>query len=419
MPAVSQRMRNAAEIREAFSDAPGLYIHIPFCATICPFCPYNKVRHESGLARRYLLALRQEMDAYIERGFAAFESLYVGGGTPTLCIQGLADVLQGLSIKGERAIEVLPIHATPARIHRMRDLGFNYISLGVQSFNDKLLRYLRRPHKAAQNYRALENVRGEFDCIDVDLIFDVAFEDEQVFLNDLHICFAAGVDQVSTYPLMRFGYTPFGKSAHRPDEEHRLLRRATEMAESFGYERRSVWTFNKVDTPSYTSITREFYLGCGAGAGSFSGSIFFLNHFSVGKYINAVESGRLPIARRTTLRRGTAAAYYVFWQLYTGVLDPHRFAQHFPEETALSLALDMARLAGYLREEGGVYFLTDRGYEVYHDLERWVTYHFIEPLWADMMREHETDPDDYQLPGLADQLLLQLIGLNDTRRGLH
>ena len=419
MPAGLALQKDTPEIRAAFKGTPGLYIHIPFCASICPFCPYNKVRYEPALARRYLRALRTEIDAYTENGFAEFESLYIGGGTPTLCMRGLADVLQGISIKGERAIEVLPGHATPARLRRLRELDFNYVSLGIQSFDDGLLRYLRRPHTAAQNFRALDNVQGEFDCVDVDLIFDVAFEDEQVFLNDLQTCLEAGVDQVSTYPLMRFGYTPFGKSAHRPDEEHRLLSLAADIAESFGYERRSVWTFNKMNTPAYTSITREFYLGCGAGAGSYSGTLFFLNHFSVSRYINAVESGGLPIARRTKLGTATAAAYYLFWQLYTGKLRPGRFAQHFPGETALSLGLDALRIAGYVQQEGGDYCLTDSGYDAYHDLERWVTYTFIEPVWADMMREHEAAPEDFRLPGLADQLLLYVTGLNDSRQLPH
>lgn len=419
MPEVPALRDESLEIRAAFKGAPGLYVHIPFCASICPFCPYNKVRYEAPLANRYLRALRSEVDAYVEHGFVEFESLYVGGGTPTLCMRGLADVMQSISIRGERAIEVLPTHATPARLRRLRDLGFNYVSLGIQSFDDRLLRYLRRPHKVEQNYRALDNVRGQFDCVDVDLIFDVAFEDEQVFLNDLQTCLEAGVDQVSTYPLMRFGYTPFGKSAHRPDEEHRLLSLAADVAASFGYERRSVWTFNKTGALPYTSITREFYLGCGAGAGSYSGSQFFVNHFSVSRYINAVENGRLPIARRTNLGTATAAAYYLFWQLYTGKLNPRRFAQHFPGEIALSLGLDVLRIAGYVQQEQGDYTLTDSGYAAYHDLERWVTYNFIEPLWADMMREHEAAPDDYRLPGLTDQLTLYLIGLNDTRDRLH
>ena len=419
MPAVPDAHNDALEIRAAFKGTPGLYIHIPFCASICPFCPYNKVRYDAALARRYLRSLQLEVDAYTAAGFTEFQSLYVGGGTPTLCLRGLADILPGITITGERAIDVLPGHATPARIRRLQDLGFNYISLGIQSFDDTLLRYLRRPHKAAQNYRALENVRGQFDCVDVDLIFDVAFEDEQVFLHDLQTCLEAGVDQVSTYPLMRFGYTPFGKSAHSPEAEHRLLSLAAEIAESFGYERRSVWTFNKVDTLPYTSITREFYLGCGAGAGSYSGALFFLNHFSVSRYINALENGELPIARRTALGTASAAAYYLFWQLYTGKLSPRRFAERFPGETALSMGLDVLRIAGYVREQEGDYYLTDSGYAAYHDLERWVTYNFIEPLWADMMREHETAPDDYRLPGLSDQLLLYAIGLKDTREHLH
>jgi oxygen-independent coproporphyrinogen-3 oxidase len=84
----------------------------------------------------------------------------------------------------------------------------------------------------------------------------VAFETPETVLRDLERCFRYGVDQVSTYPLMRFGYTPFGKAPHDARAEHDVLRRASDLAERWGYERRSVRTFNRRGSPSYTSITR-------------------------------------------------------------------------------------------------------------------------------------------------------------------
>ncbi len=84
----------------------------------------------------------------------------------------------------------------------------------------------------ADNIRALENMAGQFACVDVDLIFDVAFQDSGVFLHDVETCLRSGVDQISTYPLMRFGYTPFGKAAHRPAKEHEVLRAVQALAES-------------------------------------------------------------------------------------------------------------------------------------------------------------------------------------------
>ena len=112
------------------------------------------------------------------------------------------------------------------------------------------------------------------------------------------------MDQVSTYPLMRFGFTPFGAARHDRTREHEVLAEATRLAEQAGYERRSVWTFNRPDSPSYTSITRRRFIGLGAGASAFLGRDFLVNHFGVETYINAVAEGGLPVAKRLRLVLG-------------------------------------------------------------------------------------------------------------------
>ena len=379
---------DAASIINTLIGHPGLYLHIPFCESICPFCPYNKVIYDKDLATSYFNALEQELDRYIDSIKLPFASLYIGGGTPTLCLDALGRITKRLAVTGERAIEVLPNHATVDNVIRMKDIGVNYISLGIQSFDDSVLRYLKRPNTAVQNHNALKATQGQFDCVDVDLIFDVAFADESIFLRDLEICFQAGVDQVSTYPLMRFGYTPFGKARHQPRSEHRLLRKAAAIARQHGYERRSVWTFNRIDAPNYTSITREFYIGCGAGAASYTGSLFCLNHFSIPAYIDKVNGGYLPIARMTELPQLRSAVYYLFWQAYTGKVSIPRFDNLFPGQHLLKCLLRTLHWTGLFRAKGKDLLLTDSGYDHYHDLERWVTYHFIEPLWSDMMHEH-------------------------------
>jgi oxygen-independent coproporphyrinogen-3 oxidase len=373
----------------SFKATPGLYLHIPFCRSFCPFCPYNKVLYEPGLVRDYFKALSREVGWYQAHLRKPFASLYIGGGTPTLCLEELESIVKAIPVDGEKAIEMLPSDATEGNIQQLEGLGINFLSLGIQSFDQSVLHYLKRPHTVADNHQALQRVAGSFECVDVDLIFDVAYEEKATFLQDLETCFKAGVEQVSSYPLMRFGYTPFGKSKHLPRKEHQVLQEAAELADRFGYERRSVWTFNRKDAANYTSITREFYLGCGAGAGSYTGTSFFLNHFSPAVFIEKVNDGQLPIARFNPMSATRSAAYYLFWQAYTGRIDLPRFHELFPGRWGLKRCLDLLRFAGLLHSRGNELLLTRRGYAHYHDLERWVTYHFIEPLWNDMMQEHE------------------------------
>ncbi len=389
-------------------DGPaGAYVHVPFCERICPFCPYNKVRARPDLAERYFAALTREVDAVAAahgHRFGSFSSLYVGGGTPTLYPEALADLLARVPVAGERAVEVLPTHGTPERLDRMADMGFTAVSIGAQSFHDGVLHRLGRPHDAAAARAAVAAAVGRFGCVDVDLIVDVALEapgpsavaPPGTFLADVGACFAAGVDQVSTYPLMRFGYTPFGRGEHQRRREHAVLAQVTDLAHAMGYERRSVWTFNRAGSSSYTSITRRRFLGMGAGSTSVTGRDFLVNHFGVATYASAVEAGHLPLARRLHLGRWAGAGYDAFWQAYAGGISPAALAEAYGRDVGavVRAALEPARWAGLVRHDGGDLRLTPHGYDVYHDLERAVTYGFIEPLWAEMLREHAAERAD-------------------------
>lgn len=381
------------------ADGPlGAYVHIPFCSRICPFCPYNKVVPAADEPREYFAALHGEIGLYRASdvvGPQGFTSLYIGGGTPTLYPEQLAEVIAALPVSGERAVEVLPTHATPARLADLRAIGITAVSIGAQSFSDPVLRQLRRPHDAAQAHAAVAAAVGRFDLVDVDLIVDVELDDRLAgaFLRDFAECLGLGADQVSTYPLMRFGYTPFGRGHHDRRREHEVLAAATRIAHAHGYERRSVWTFNRRGAGTYTSITRRRFLGMGAGASSFLGQDFLVNHFGVQTYIAAVADGRLPIARRLHLGPMGGAAYDAFWQAYAGHVDlPGLVAARGRPAAALGALLAPARAAGLVRPTGrGDVELTDRGFDAYHDLERWVTYGMIEPLWGQMLREHAAE----------------------------
>lgn len=402
-----------AEVVSSFDGPVGAYVHLPFCEWICPFCPYNKVRADPDLARRYFAALRREVDWYVAEHEAArgepFTSLYVGGGTPTLYPDELDDVIARIPVSGERAVEVLPTHGTPALLDRLVGMGVTAVSIGAQSFHDGVLGRLRRPHDAAASRAAVENALGRFGCVDVDLIVDVAWEDQdafpRAFLDDVRTCFGLGVDQVSTYPLMRFGYTPFGAARHDRRREHAVLAETTALAHTMGYERRSVWTFNRRGSRDYTSITRRRFLGMGAGSSSFAGRDFYVNHFGVATYADAVEHDHLPVARWLHLGTWGGAAYDTFWQAYTGGIDRRSLERSYGRAVAATACTGLAPLVviGLLRRAPYGYRVTRRGFDAYHDLERLVTYQLIEPLWAEMLTEHGTRDGcaDWAIPGRA------------------
>ena len=394
----SPRVLTADDIVGMLDGNAGAYVHVPFCTRICPFCPYNKVVPRPGQPTAYFEALGLEVQAYLDAGAAGsrgFTSLYVGGGTPTLFPDELALLLGRIPVAGERAIEVLPTHATGRGLDALRAMGFSAVSIGAQSFHDEVLHRLRRPHDARTARAAVIAATSRFDLVDVDLIVDVELDDQLAgaFLRDLTDCFVMGVDQVSSYPLMRFGYTPFGSARHDRRREHEVLAEATQIAADHGYERRSVWTFNRRASPTYTSITRRRFLGMGAGASSFLGQDFLVNHFGVQAYVDAMAHGRLPVARWLHLGSLGGTAYDAFWQAYAGRISPAELAADNPRR-ALGIDLALAPLvaAGLVSRAGtgpsAGYALTARGFDRYHDLERTVTYRMIEPLWGQMLEEH-------------------------------
>ena len=277
-------------------------------------------------------------------------------------------------------------------------MGFTAVSIGAQSFHDEVLHRLRRPHDAAPRAPPSSPpwagstwwtwTSSSTSSSTTDLA--------GAFLRDLTDCFELGVDQVSTYPLMRFGYTPFGSTRHDRRREHEVLAEATRIAADHGYERRSVWTFNRRDSATYTSITRRRFLGMGAGASSFLGQDFLVNHFGVRTYTDAVDSGRLPVARwlhlgplgGTALRRVLAGLRRTDLAPGAGRGAPGRIR-------GLDLALAPMVGAGLVRRIGNGhtagFALTPQGFDRYHDLERTVTYRLIEPLWGQMLEEHAGD----------------------------
>ena len=386
----------ASAVARMFQDPPGAYLHVPFCSRICPFCPYNKVLPRGDLPARYFQALRTEVARYREAGLpgpGGFTSVYVGGGTPTLFLDELESVLAAVPTSGERAVEVLPTHLD--RLPALRAMGVDAVSIGAQSLDDRLLRRLRRPHDAATALAAIRAAVGTFPLVDVDLIVDAETEgDAQLrgaFLRDLATCLDLGADQVSAYPLMRFGYTPFGRARHDRHREHTLLARATELAAARGYERRSVWTFNRLGSPGYSSITRRRFLGMGAGASSFAGADFLVNHFGLDAYIAALADDRLPIAHRLHLGAAGGTAYEAFWQAYSGRIVPADLAASPGGRAVVRGLCQPLRLTGLVTDNGGRFALTAAGFDVFHDLERAVTYALIEPLWAQMLDEQRRE----------------------------
>jgi len=244
----------------------GLYVHIPFCGTICDFCPYFKVKYDETLAEKYVNALLKEVDLVCsgQKEKKTVTSLYFGGGTPALILFDLQKIILKLEkyfyIKDGIGVELHPDDICENSLNVLKAAGVNMISIGIQSFDRGCLDALGRKNDGFTNKIELVKSYG-FPVIDVDLIFGIPKQTVPSLINDIALAFQYGATQVSTYPFIDF---TFANNMYKPMPEKvkkKMLAAIGEYTAMNNIERTSVWTFAKKGSKKYSSITRDSFLG--------------------------------------------------------------------------------------------------------------------------------------------------------------
>lgn len=368
-------------------DDIGIYVHIPFCITLCPFCPYNKIRYDREIALRYKEALIKEIyligSHYKEKNIT---SIYFGGGTPSLMIDELEDIIVALNkvfnIECNIGIELHPRDITEELAYKLKNIGFTMVSVGIQSFQAKELNTLGREFiDGNKKIRILKDIG--FKVIDVDLIFGIKGQTVEDLKKDFMIAFENGATQVSTYPFIDFSYAKNKTSPLGSREKRRLLHSLEKLRKDLKLSRTAVWTFGKKDVPKYSSITRDAYIGFGASAASLTKKYFKLNTFGVEEYIQTVNNGRNPKALTMDFNQRTRALYWGFWNAYTLEFKNDEFKKMFNKDIKSFFAVELliAQLLGIIRKNKKDYRLTDFGIYLYHLIEQHYTHQYIDKTW--------------------------------------
>src|SRR5450759_4912058 len=183
-----------------------LYVHVPFCQRLCPYCSFNRFPFSEERAVPYFESLRREMQMVAELGYD-FDSLYVGGGTPTILLDELCDTIdlarELFSIK-EVSSETNPNHLLPEYVEALAP-RVQRLSVGVQSFDDGLLKQMDRYDKYGSAATILEHVQktaGAFHSMNVDMIFNFPSQTEAMLRRDVALLKESGCNQTTFYPLM-------------------------------------------------------------------------------------------------------------------------------------------------------------------------------------------------------------------------
>lgn len=359
-------------------EPPGLYIHVPFCRTKCPYCDFYS-QTTLSLAPVWLKGLRREI-MHCKARFGIFDSLYLGGGTPSLLRKEDLDILMedlfhhfNFSPGAEITIEANPDDLTAERLNHLRSLGFNRISLGVQSFNDRDLALLRRRHSALQTKTALEGIRAVgFANLNIDLMYGIPGQTRGGWIRNLEQALAFDPEHLSCYQLTIMEGTPFGQMVDRgeinpPDDEmgRALFLLTAEHLEQGGYIHYEISNFAREEAFISRHNSKYWrhtpYLGLGPAAHSFCAGSRWWNARSVREYCEILDSGRPPVVGSERLSREQLhlEALYLGFRTMNGV-----DRKLLPEGQGTDKTLRALSASGLIRLQGKRVLPTREGFLV-------------------------------------------------------
>ena len=372
----------------------GLYVHIPFCKSICNFCPYCKVIYDEETAKGYIDALIKEIHLVGRQwnGRRRATSLYFGGGTPALLADRITDIISALRehfiITDGIGIELHPDNVNIPVLKTLKKAGVYKISIGIQSFQDKYRRVLqRRKFDIKDISKALNEV--EFETVSMDFIFALPTQTFRDLKNDIDMAFANGANHIAIYPLIDFTFTKNKVPAMPKKEKRKLLDDITNYCISKGYVRKSVWTFASEESASYSSMTRDNFFGFGCSATSLFKDQFKINTFSVLEYCKRIDANILPTALTNRFVKRQRMIYYLFWKLYSTRLKVKEFEEFFdiPLNKVYGLEFRLLQVLGFLTRDEEGYKMTLKGAFYYHYYENFYTLSYIDKMWGIMRKE--------------------------------
>ena len=375
-------------------DSLGLYIHIPFCKSLCNFCPYCKVPYEKDLCDRYIDALIQEIHLVggCHDGKKRTTSLYFGGGTPALAVNRLSEIIAAIRehfiITEGIGIELHPDNVTPTVLQACKDAGVTKLSIGIQSFNTKFQHILGR---CAVKPDRLQDVLSQvtFETVSMDFIFALPGQTFEDLKTDLDIAFQIGANHVAIYPFIDFSFTDSPVTALPKKEKRELLDAITLYCQTQGYTRNSIWTFSSNKDARYSSMTRDNFLGFGCSATTLLKDLFKINTFSVEEYCKRIHEEKLPTSLTLRFTPRQRMVYYLFWTAYSTEVDSAAFEAFFgvPLRQMYGAELKLAKLLGFITEDNGIYRMTLKGAFYYHYYENYYTLAYIDKMWGILRKE--------------------------------
>lgn len=360
----------------------GIYIHVPFCRSKCSYCDFYSVTEKGSLMDHYMDAV---CDHIRESGPLApdyrVDTIYFGGGTPSFFgADAMAEILAQLrrsfdvAADAEITFEANPDSVTPRLLRRLKGEGFNRVSLGVQTDDDRILRELGRPHDYAQAVEAVAMIRkAGFKNLSLDLIYGLPGQDLESWQRTLLNVLSLQPEHISCYGLKVEEGTPLYEQQFRislPDDDMQadMYLATVELLRSKGYRQYEISNFCKRGRESRHNMkywTGGEYLGFGPNASSdFAGKRFGIVR-DVHGYIEGIQNGGQVLVDVQPIPNRERAGEYLMMRLRTtsGISGEEYEKQYLLPFAPLEKQLEACRQRGHaLRGEGGRWHLTPEGF---------------------------------------------------------
>lgn len=332
-----------------------LYLHVPFCQRLCPYCSFNRFPFSEERCVPYFESLRQEMRMIKERGYD-FKSLYVGGGTPTIMLDELCETLdlaRDLFSIEEVSSEMNPNHLIPEYIEKLKP-RVQRLSVGVQSFDDGILKQMDRYDKygsADEIIERLKSVEGMFDNLNVDMIFNLPSETEAILRHDLECIMDVKANQTTFYPIMaspvverKLRETIGNVDYSREGDFYRIIDETLTGGQHPMFTHGSAWTFNskQMDMIDEYVVDYEEYPALGSGGLTYLDGTLYINTFSLGEYHDKIASGHLSVVGAHKFEEKDRMRYRFMMSLFGMRLDKRQFEEDFGISVEKGLPLETA-----------------------------------------------------------------------------
>ncbi len=335
-----------------------LYMHVPFCEVLCPYCSFNRFPFSEDRAKAYFRSMREEMRMLADKGYTFYE-VYVGGGTPTVDMDELARTI-GLARELFPTIvdvssETNPNHLVPGYLEELSSL-VQRLSVGVQSFDDGLLKRMARYGKYGSSQQILERIQAVSDArlfksLNVDMIFNFPGQTPEMIDHDIACVKASGATQTTFYPLM---VSPASRASIEKTVGHVIYDNEAkfyhQIYDSFcggdhpEFRPSSCYTFSREEGQMIDEyvVNYEQYPAIGSGGISYLNGSLYINTFSLRDYRDRIARGDMSVMARTDFPKRDEMRYRFMMGLFGLEIDKREWRERFGCSVARGLPVEYA-----------------------------------------------------------------------------